>query len=147
MKYLISLLSVFLLVGFCTVSADAAARKPKRVVCQKRTAYDGYKLGFIWKPLAAHSPFASGVLTGDFLNNVKSVGTYTLTGKYIDELRIKASGNCRGLPECLFRPSFESSRYNGAAYRRSFGSILVRAFKRNGSCVEWLISNPSLRAD
>lgn len=145
MRYLVLLIALMA----ASVEVQAAEKKLPKVFrsCSIENVYDGYGIGFTWKPLAEHWPVALVLLPSRFVQHTRAVKLYTMKGKNVGPMTMKGDGVCEpGQKECLYRPSFKGSM-SGLAYARRYKAIMVKVWGDDNKCYIYPVSKPWQRVD
>ncbi len=107
--------------------------------CENASPFDGSE-GFVWKPNSDTQFFAVVVLAPRYTGVATRVTVKRLNGEEIKELRYKGVGNGG-------RTAWQDYQLTGAAYRSTYGSIQLEVQLRGGSCLSYVIRDPSVRVD
>ena len=116
--------------------------------CPLVSRQSGAQGRFIYKPLAAHFPTAAIVTPRRLFPFVPRASVLDASGKFLHFARLKSTGNCKGLSECLFAATFLLP-HSGGWYRRHVGSIQIKVTpaKKSQGCRIYPINNPAKRAE
>jgi hypothetical protein len=113
--------------------------------CERHNPNDGYKRAFIWKPNSDTQRFAVAVLPHPFAGSTKDIEIFRAdTGSYIRSI---VSKGCSNPDDEGVRCAYQERELTGQEYRAQYGSILLKAYRKDGSCAVFTLTDPSKRID
>ncbi len=113
--------------------------------CGRMNPNDGYKRGFVWKPNSDTQRFAVAVLPHEFFGSTKDVEMFRAdTGEYIRSIRSKG---CSNPDDQGVRCAYQERLLTGQEYRALYNEVLLKAYRKDGSCAVFKLSNPAQRID
>ena len=113
--------------------------------CERHNPNDGYKRAFIWKPNSDTQRFAVAVLPHSFAGSTKDIEIFRAdTGAYIRSI---VSKGCSNPDDEGVRCAYQERELTGQEYRAQYGSILLKAYRKDGSCAVFTLKDPSKRID
>jgi hypothetical protein len=120
-------------VSLCLMSTASAANK-----CELKQPTQNWRVGgFLWKPTAEH--YQGLVIVTLPRGDVKRVQIHDTKGKLVRVPPFRSQGDAGD--------AWADYGCSGACYQRKYGSVFVRLYRKNGSCVAYLIQRPKRRSD
>lgn len=113
--------------------------------CKSQNITSSSNQSFVWKPVGAHFEDAVIVLPRYYTGTKTKVEVFGIKGKKLTDARLKSTGLCEGVAECLFRQTFLAG-HSGAEFQRRHKSVMVRVTAPNRECRSYEIKRPAHRA-
>jgi hypothetical protein len=125
-------------------SFSGPATDPGFESCSAANPRDGVKHAFTWKPNSDTTFYAVAVLPGALFGKVSKVEVFAASGAFIKQLQVTGCGNpdSNG-PRC----NHKDFQLTGKNYKSRYGSIVLKVYLKDNSCLSYYLDDPSKRID